>query len=194
MTEIQPDNLADCEHGLPEGASIVEPGLVEMPQPPGIFAGVLFDRAEEYLNAVQRLQNQDEKADLYVCYFLATHAVELLLKAFLAVKGSTKRDLREAKIRHNLPSLLEHAIAMGLAAPQDFSELVNVLHNMNDRHDFRYPTGYQLHLPPPLYCLDVIRPVGEVIGKITKVERVEAHVEWAGATRHLKGFKIRWSD
>jgi hypothetical protein len=46
---------------------------------------------------------------------LACHAIELLLKAFLSIKGSSLIKLSESKFGHNIDAILEEAEAQGLS-------------------------------------------------------------------------------
>ncbi|MBB2752583.1 UNVERIFIED_ORG: HEPN domain-containing protein [Rhizobium aethiopicum] len=185
---------ANSSIALPAGAKIVGPNLIEMPEPLGIFAGALFERANQYLSAFERLQGQDPHADMYACYFLFSHALELYLKSYLAAQGISKKALRQQKVRHNLIELYSHADTLGFPHIPDLKEMVTGIQQMNDDYDFRYPSGYNLHVPTARLCMGVAEPLRHTLSRIVGSARVKAQIDWASETRHLKPFKIKWSD
>lgn len=166
----------------------------ERPQPLGLFAGEQLERAGQYLEAFERLANTSEPRPLHAMYFLLTHAFELFFKAYLAARGVAKKETREPKLRHNLPALLSLCEQMKLPAVADLREYISSLHEMNQDHDFRYVTSYNLSVPPPAHCIDVGRKLQAILGPIVDRARIHATLDFAAETRHLKGRKIRWSD
>ena len=179
---------------LPAGAKIAGPKLIEMPEPLGIFADALFERANQYLSAFERLQGQDPQADMYACYFLLSHALELYLKSYLAAHGVSKRALRHQKVRHNLIELYLQADALGIPHIPDLKETITGIQQMNEDFDFSYPSGDNLHVPSARLCMEVAGPLRDTLSSIIGSARAKAQIDWASKTRHLKPFRIRWSD
>jgi len=78
---------------------------ITIPQPLGLFAGELLQRADEYADAFERLDVASNQRFLYAGYYLLSHAVELTLKAFLATRGVPKADLSARRLGHDLAAL-----------------------------------------------------------------------------------------
>jgi hypothetical protein len=165
----------------------------EMPQPLGIHAAELFRRATEYLEAAERLLGSPGPELSHPLFYLLTHAMELSLKAYLAARGISKRDVMGPKIRHNLSVLLSKCQELNMPAVCDLSLYVESLQEMGRDHDFRYPTSYILRPPPPQHCVNIIRALLVAIESIVATANVEATINFASETRHL-GMKVRWSD
>ncbi|NOJ41383.1 DUF2513 domain-containing protein [Bradyrhizobium australiense] len=169
--------------------STEQPVTHEMPQPLGILAGEQRERAREYLEAFERLLNTPEPRPLYAMYFLVTHAIELLLKAYLTAHAVPKKRLRDVAVRHNLPALLDLCEEKHLPAVIDLREYVSTLQEMNKDYDFRYVTGYNLHLPPPAACLAIARALESAVAPTVTEAQMKATLDFAVETRHLKGKK-----
>ncbi|WP_436282203.1 hypothetical protein [Rhizobium sp. LjRoot258] len=168
--------------------------IVEMPEPLGLFAGQLFDRAREYLSAFRLLAEREGEMQ-FPKYFALTHAVELFLKSYLATQGIPKLDLRSGKkFGHQLDKLFVKCEELGMPVNAHLGDLIGELNEKNSDYDFRYPSNYILRLPSPRLCLEVILPLEGALLPIVTRERNRAQVQWAAETRHLRGCKIRWSD
>lgn len=177
----------DDEHAL---------DIVELPQPPALYAGQVLSRALEYWRAFGRLTENEEKAEFpYASYFLFAHSLELFLKAFLFATGSTKVDLRKYEVRHDPVELLRLCTAQGLPEVANLVGLTATIREMNSDHDFRYPSNYNLHLPPPRFCAMVFEALREAGENTINQAAISANLQHASDTRHLRGkAKIRWSD
>jgi hypothetical protein len=168
------------------------PKPVSMPQPLGIFAGELLERSNDYLEAFSRLAASPGRELRYPMYFLFTHSLEILLKAYLAACNVSKE--RIIACRHDLQTLHKRCADAKLPVIRDLDKYVRGFREMNSDHDFRYPTGYNLSVPPPDQCLGFIQELKEVIAPVVNQARIEATLKLAGDTRHLQGQKIAWSD
>ena len=171
--------------------------FVEMPEPMGLHAGALLKRGQEYLTAFDALCDGSEMQKYpHACYFLAAHALELFLKAFLAANGATKKQMRDVRLRHSLASLFEAAKEKGLKDVGLRSALVNSLDEMNSHHDFRYPSGYNLHVPPPATCSSELYILIDAVMPSVSRAAISAQLQFASDTRHLRdtNTRIRFSD
>lgn len=74
----------------------------------------LWIYAETYLKAAQALPSPADRFDP-VPYYLASHSVELSLKAFLALRGKSLLELSSGEFGHNLITLLAEAQSAGLS-------------------------------------------------------------------------------
>jgi hypothetical protein len=173
-----------------------EDEFIEMPQPLGLFAGDLFARGVEYLTAFKRLTEGEAELLPHASYFSCTHAIELLLKSYLAAQGVSKKELRQRKFNlvHDLPNILGRCQTLSMPHVQDLDRLVDHLHEMNKDHDFRYPRGYKLELPPIAKCLKVADELKETIQPIITSAQLSASIHFAADTREHRGKKVRWSD
>lgn len=163
-----------------------------MPQPLGIFAGDLLKRADEYLEAFERLSQSPGGQLAFAMYFLFVHALEMLLKSYLAANGEPKKCIRNHG--HNLESLLNKATAIGLPSVPDLAPYVEHFAEMNRNNDFRYPSGYNLTVPKPADCLEIYRHSRGQIEPIVTRANIDAQLQFAADTRHKRGKKITWSD
>ena len=80
-------------------------------------------------------------------YFLASHSIELSLKAFLLFKGNSLELLRK-KYKHNISLLYDAAIKQGLDSYFDAKDCdinaLKLLAEINKEHQLRYiQTGYK---------------------------------------------------
>jgi hypothetical protein len=163
-----------------------------MPQPLGIFAGELLKRADEYLEAFERLSVSPGTELGFAMYFLFVHALEMLLKSFLAANDESKKTLVE--YGHRLESLLERCTALGMPEVPDLAPYVSHFAEMNRHHDFRYPSGYNLTVPRAADCLEIYRHAREQILPVVARANMDAQLQFAADTRHKRGQKITWSD
>jgi hypothetical protein len=169
--------------------------IEEMPQPLGIYAGEVRNRALEYWQAFQKLAADDGGDLKYVNYFLLAHSLELMLKAFLHSQGVSKRDAKAHDVRHEPVALLDRCIALGLPAIPGLSDLAVAFREMNSDHDFRYPSGCNLHLPGYRLCTDIFEHLVEATAVPVSGAATDAQLRFVEETRHLKGkARIRWSD
>jgi len=166
--------------------------IIEMPEPLGFHAKELFLRGSEYLEAFKLLQH-DERLK-YPTYFSVVHSMELFLKSYLVAKGVSKGELKKMKIRHDLELLYERCAGLGMPTVQHLGDFAREFKDKNSDHDFRYPTAYILKLPSPKLCLEVMEPLRDVLRPIISDVALEAQINFASETYHLKGRKIRWSD
>lgn len=170
------------------------PEIIEMPQPLGFFAGELFDRAAEYLEAFRDLAERDREL-MYAKYFLLAHAMELFFKSYLAANGISKADLKSPKkFGHDLEKLFNKCVELKMPTVVHLDLFAREIHDKNRDFDFRYPTAYNLHIPSPKLCLEVMEPLHDVLKPIISKRRLRAQMDWTNDTRHLQGKKIRWSD
>lgn len=169
--------------------------VIEIEEPLGIYAREVRERGLEYWRAFKRLTAESDTDFKYVNYFLLAHGLELILKSFLHAHGIKKRDLKARSIRHAPLVLLDRCCALGLPSVPHLRDLSAALGEMNSDHDFRYPSGYNLHLPSYRLCIEVFENLVDSTEVAVSTASVEAQLKFAEDTRHLKGkAKIRWSD
>jgi HEPN domain-containing protein len=166
--------------------------IIEMPQPLGLFAGQLFDRGIEYLEAFEVLSG-DGVRKYHPSYFLCAHSLELFLKSYLAAKGVPKSKIRHRPKQHDLTALLEECNVLSLPDVTDLKDFASAIYSMNQDYDFRYPTNYDLSVPDPAICLRVLSSLREAILPTTR-ERIYAQLQFAADTRNDRGKQVRWSD
>src|SRR3546814_14057462 len=115
--------------------------VLEMPKPPAIFAVQLFRRGAEYLDAFEDLAGEGKTPRHFAGYFLYAHALELLLKSFLAAKGVQRRTLMSRKTYgHDLVAIYQGCEAHDIPTVQNLSAFVHHFKEMNTDHDLRYPS------------------------------------------------------
>lgn len=164
----------------------------DIPQPNGLFAGDLLRRANDFIESFDKLTSNEPNPS-FSAQFLIFHGCELLLKAFLASQEVSKKEIRTYS--HDLEKLIESATSgYSLHATESFQRLITRLNMMNRDHDFRYPTGYNLSVPPPDECLEVITPQKEIISEIVLECEHKALLLHRANTRKWLGHQIRWSD
>lgn len=167
--------------------------IVELPQPLGIYSGELFQRGLEYWEAYETLTEHRDKYSYVECFLLA-HALELVLKSFLTAKSVSKNALRKRTLGHNLEALHQKCVEYAMPDVVQLDVFCRCINSMNENFDFRYPSGYNLHVPGPKHCREIFHMLLEKIGPIIEVASVSANLKFASDTRHMKGKKIRWSD
>lgn len=178
------------------GLKKVSTKLWEMPQPLGNFAGELLKRGRSYHQAFQILGERSEPGLSYPAYFLLAHAVEVILKSYLAAKGVAKRDLRHKPYGHDIDYIFSECERRGLVAKDQLMKpLTKQLAHINQDFDLRYPTGYNLSIAGPSSCIPAVDDLIAVIAPVVEKATIMAQLQFAADTQHLrdKG-KIRWSD
>lgn len=168
------------------------PSFKERRQPLGLYAGDLFHRATQFIEALEILISTERPTE-FAAYFLFAHSLELLLKSHLAANGVAKREIKK-ELGHDLPKILDQCEAHSLALDADVIAFIRHTHEMNQTHDFRYPTGYRLIMPQLSECLAIARRLERQLQPAISAAAIKAQLEFAAETRHLKGKKIRWSD
>lgn len=161
---------------------------ITKPQPLGLYAGDLFARAEEFLLVFEALVQDD--AMRHARYFLLAHSIELAIKAFLAAKGVPKAKLRGRPYGHDIVFMWSEAGRLGLKSDTDLGTFVANTAEMNDRFDFRYPSGYRLHVWGPKSASDAMRRMLEAVHPAVEMARVDAELDfhtWPKAT-------YQWED
>ena len=104
--------------------------------------------AYEYIEAAMLIDEKQgagagyERVSPIPAYFLASHGIELTLKAFLRHKGVTVAQLSGRKLGHDLHACFRKAKELGLTAiftatSADIDAL-SLLVNMNDKQGLRY--------------------------------------------------------
>ena len=166
--------------------------VIRIPQPLGLYAAELFQRATEYLAAFVQLDGCEPSYD-YPKYFLATHAIELFLKSFIAANGISKRDLAR-KLSHDLDAILEQSEALGLVISDELRAYARSLQAINCDYDLRYPSGFRIVAPPSTECVRVTETLREALRPVIARAQIDATLQLASDTRHLKGKTIAWSD
>lgn len=79
--------------------------------PQVVLTSDLLERAEEFYTAFKDLPERAPPS--WPRYFLLCHAVELALKAYLAMHGKTMGNLKN-EFGHNIERLLDEAVRAGL--------------------------------------------------------------------------------
>lgn len=164
---------------------------VRIPQPLGIFAGELMERASEYLEAAKRLDTDEARPLVHPRYFLISHAVELALKAYLVARGTTKRKLRGKKMGHDLPALQAAAIAADLPLVPELDDLIWHLAGISEDHALRYPAGYIVRVPFAHQCFDVIAQLLAEIKPAIELAYLKSRMSHLA---HYHGTPVVWSD
>jgi len=163
-----------------------------MEQPLGMFSVDLFRRGRQYLEAFKVLSSHGDDYLRHPQYFLLAHALELILKAYLAAKGVERTDL--FGIGHKIEELERRAHELGLPELEHFDRLVAELAEMNGEHDFRYPTGWNLTVPAPDLCQPIMDQLLTVVQPVVSHANLKAQFDFASDTRHLRGRGITFSD
>jgi hypothetical protein len=163
-----------------------------MPEPLGVFAGELFKRGLEYLDALEILALQNDQL-LYASYFIFAHSLELLLKSFLAANGVKKKVIRY-ELGHKLPQIMDMCETHSIPHVANLIEFTAHTFEMNKDFDFRYPSGYNLSMPKPKDCISKARTLVAAIEPVISRAEIEAQLRFASETRIHRGQKIRWSD
>jgi len=168
--------------------------IVEIPQPLGLFAGDLFNRAQEYLSAFEYLTERgNERKFPYASFFLLAHAIELLLKSYLAAKGVPKKELK-SKFSHKLCLARDECERLLVPDVPELKLLIERLNDMNEDYDFRYPSGYVMQFPPVDHSLKIAKDFSHAIRGTIEVAHNKAEIQLASDMRHHQGKQVQWSD
>ena len=85
-------------------------------------------------------------------YYLASHSAELFLKAALLRRGVAEDELRKFDYRHNLSSLLERLIRIGVPMSEISKNCIQGLSKQHKNHQLRYSVlnddGVATYWPP----------------------------------------------
>jgi hypothetical protein len=170
--------------------AITSKKIIDVPEPPEMYAKRLYERALEYLLAFEGLAANDLEAVSHPAYFLVCHSLELFLKSYLAACGETKHTLQRI-LDHKTKKIYKRCLELGLPAVDDLDKLVQRLDLMNQNHDFRYPSAWQLEVPPPPECTAILRCLESAIKS-----RIETR-NFIASFRHTakyRGRRTSWSD
>jgi HEPN domain-containing protein len=99
---------------------------------------VFFGRAVQFQRAFGELKEPDYPPHDWPRYFMLCHAIELALKAYLALKGATYKQLKY-DFGHNLTELLTEATKKGLSPTAPTHEAINALNEAHTEYWHRYP-------------------------------------------------------
>jgi len=173
----------------------VSANLWEMPQPLGNFAGEMLKRGRSYHHGFQILTERTEPGLSYPAYFLLAHAVEVILKSYLAAKGVTKRELRQKPYGHDVDYIFSECERRGLVVhDQLMKPLAKQLAHINQDFDLRYPTGFNLSIAGPSSCIPAVDDLIAVIDPVVEKAAIMAELQFAADTGHVRPAKVRWSD
>ena len=167
--------------------------FIDMPQPLGLFAGDLYARGLEYLEAFKVLADRNDGKLQFAGYFLFAHSLELLLKSFLAANGVEKSVIRYT-LGHNLPEIMRMCSIHSIAHVENLEPFVAHTYEMNKDFDFRYPSRYKLSMPRPGECAQIADALVGAIHSTVSRATIDAQLQFASDTRVHRGKKIRWSD
>jgi hypothetical protein len=170
-----------------------ESQFIDMPQPLGLFAGDLYARGLEYLEAFKMLAARNDGKLQFASYFLFAHSLELLLKSFLAANGVEKSVIRYT-LGHNLPEIMRVCNLNSISHVENLESFVAHTYEMNKDFDFRYPSRYRLSMPRPDDCAQIADALVAAIHSTVSQAAVGAQLQFASDTRVHRGKKIRWSD
>jgi HEPN domain-containing protein len=142
----------------------------------------LLHFAEEFWRSAQLVATPELKkpeflqCPSFVGYYLAGHAVELSLKAFLRASGKTLEDLRS--MGHNLSNCLDEATKLGFAISPKGAALVRSISPEYALKRFEYIVTGVYSLPK---WLDIRVAVEEIIAESAKSARGNLRVPEATA-------------
>jgi hypothetical protein len=117
MKSDRPDKQAESKPESPEKTEGRPSNIViQMPAPPTLnFTYYGFHLGAEDFLAAEKLYAPTARERSCVPHFLCCQSIELSLKAFLSLKGVTRKRLR-TDFGHNLVKLYEEAVAKGISA------------------------------------------------------------------------------
>ncbi|WP_292081367.1 hypothetical protein, partial [Mesorhizobium sp.] len=121
---------------------------------------------------------------------LESSHLELLLKAYLASKGVSKRGLRLG-FGHKIEDIYEAAVALGMPPIGNVKMIANNLDLMNSQQDFRYPSGYKLNVPPPSFCRETYNALHTAIEPRIPTEVLKANLKFHW---DFRGKTVIWKD
>lgn len=112
-------------------------------------------------------------------YFLASHAMELLLKSALLKRGWTEHDLKKYDYRHNLGGLLREMQKIGILVTPETIGIINGLHSQHLNHALRYSAliddGEKTYMPPPAL-------IQSTLEELLLLTRVSTQGKWESAS------------
>jgi hypothetical protein len=139
--------------------------------PLGILANQFWHEAVAYLRAADTLIRDESAVDtIPPTYFLMSHGLELMLKAYLLSRDIPYADV--FKLHHRIQEAYERAKSLGLVIEIEHTEaLIEKLSDFHSEHLFRYPVvrrddgGLLLrgHLFRPIEVLQIIEAIGAKI-------------------------------
>jgi len=96
---------------------------------------------------------------------LLCHAIELVLKAYLALYGFTQDELQN-EFGHNLEKLLDKAVELGLEVSQSARNEIRLLNEAHTKHWPRYPTEDA----KPVFVISHFEPSVEELFKAVRLK------------------------
>jgi hypothetical protein len=126
-------------HGVRTAAHHQEPHYGPSVSPSGLNCQ-LVDRATEFTVAygVLTVPRRPQGPPDWPRYFLLSHSIELALKAFLAARGKSSKELRK-EFGYDLNKLLKEAIKCGLVIGPEARKDIALLEKAHNHHWARYP-------------------------------------------------------
>lgn len=97
-----------------------------------------FGRAVQFKRAFGELPEPDYPPHDWPRYFMLCHAIELALKAYLALKGATYAQLKD--FRHDLTAARIEATNKGLSLTPSTQVAIDTLSEAHTKFWHRYPT------------------------------------------------------
>lgn len=163
--------------------------------PLGILANQFWHEAVAYLRAANTLiRDSSAKDTIPPTYFLISHGLELLLKAYLLSRDVPYVDV--FKLRHRIQEAYEMAKGLGLVVEGEHVEaMIEKLSDFHNEHLFRYPVvrrddGSLIlrgHLVRPIEVLQIIEAIAaKISGPVMHARLVAAkHGEFPIETWHM---------
>ena len=153
----------------------------------------LCERAKDNLECFRVLITHANTKPWEAKYYIASHALELALKAFLATSGVSKEDLASRKFGHKILKIFHQCEEFDLPHVTKLPELVERFQVMNNNYDFRYPTGYELILPKPPLTIKILDELMGVVRPIVQEGYENAYMEFLDTGPPL-GTTFIWED
>jgi hypothetical protein len=136
-----------------------------MAYPQDILPFELLDRAQEFLWTYHK--TPPTKPPYWPRYFLLCHAVELVLKAYIALRrGLTQSELRDNS-QHDLEKLLNEAIRLGLTIKSSAREIKQ----LNEAHTKYWPR-YPKEDAEPVFVIERFEQSVEELFKAVRLELI----------------------
>jgi hypothetical protein len=114
------------------------------PIPLDILSNQFLIDACAYFNAADILIRDPSPDVNQPAYFLMSHALELMLKAYILASGGTYDEV--VSLGHNIQKAHARAEALGLRIEDDHRVLIEGLSEFHDAFIFRYPVVKHGHL------------------------------------------------
>ena len=127
---------------MEESKSVPEADDAERTRPIGLFlSGEAFFLNARHLREALNAKALKLRFEMPV-YYLYSHALELVLKAFLAAKGVPEKVLGSRELGHNLQALRDKCLEKGLqvdpVTEPFIREAIEMLSPYATRYEFRY--------------------------------------------------------